>query len=140
MSIGEVGQYGGFLNSYRVSQIKSVDVETVIQQDQAFGNATSNENNLNAIAFTYTADRTVSSEADNQSKFANLQDISLTFNSSDDFDYIGKDSCMGRLDMQNAVSGMQKDQVLQEYQYFVGSTQSLANVISDSEDGVVIQK
>ena len=36
-----------------------------------------------------------------------------------------------------AVSDMRKDEVLQEYQYFVGSSQNFA---FQSEDGVVIPK
>lgn len=69
---------------------------------------------------------------------ASLEDISLTLK-VDDFDLVGKDSNIETLDMQKAVSNMQKDQVLQEYNYFVGSVNDIS--LSDSaEDGIMIQK
>lgn len=69
---------------------------------------------------------------------ASLEDISLDLK-VDDFDLVGKDSNIDSLDMQKAVSNMQKDQVLQEYNYFVGSVNNIS--LSDSlEDGIMIQK
>lgn len=45
-------------------------------------------------------------------------------------------------DMKQAISGMKKDHILHEYQYFVGNkdmTGKAANVISGTEDGLVIK-
>ena len=39
----------------------------------------------------------------------------------DDFGYIGRDSDIHSLDVEKAISDMRKDQILQQYQYFVGS-------------------
>ena len=47
----------------------------------------------------------------------------------------GRESDLASLDMEKAVSDMQKDQALMQYQYFVGDTN-----IANSEDGIVIQK
>ena len=52
---------------------------------------------------------------------ADLEDISVTFNKQDDFGYIGRDSDIHSLDVEKALSDMRKDQILQQYQYFVGS-------------------
>lgn len=52
---------------------------------------------------------------------AALDDISLTFHKQDDFGYIGRDSDIHSLDVEKAISDMRKDQILQQYQYFVGS-------------------
>lgn len=49
-----------------------------------------------------------------------LEDVSLTFNKTDSFDYIGKDKDVADLDVQKAISDMQKDRIFQQYQYFVG--------------------
>ena len=46
---------------------------------------------------------------------------------------------LDNLDMQKAISDMRKDQVLQGYQYFVGSSRNLFTG-QTSEDGVVILK
>ena len=45
------------------------------------------------------------------------------------------------VDMRQAISAMQGDRLLQEYQYFVGSAQNAAqgNVISNTADGTVIR-
>ncbi|HOO27428.1 MAG TPA: hypothetical protein PLU43_03105 [Lachnospiraceae bacterium] len=68
---------------------------------------------------------------------ASLEDISLSLQSSSEFDMKGRDSNLGSLDMEKAVSDMQKDQALMQYQYFVGDS---SNVISSGEDGTVVQK
>ena len=66
---------------------------------------------------------------------ASLEDISLSLNEPKGFEMKGRDADIEALDMEKAVSDMQKDEALQQYQYFVGDT----NLFS-SEDGVVIVK
>lgn len=73
---------------------------------------------------------------DNRSRIASLEDISLTFNKEESFDYLNNDTSVKSLDMQKAISDMHKDNILQEYQYFVGSSRNLL----DNEDGTVIIK
>ncbi len=62
----------------------------------------------------------------------NVTDISLTFNKQDDFGYIGQDSDIRLLDMEKAISAMRRDQILQQYQYFVGSAR---NFVLQSAEG-----
>lgn len=76
------------------------------------------------------------SALDTRSRAASLEDVSLTFNKEDDFDYIGRNAEVKTLDMEKAISDMKKDGILQEYQYFVGSS----NNLFESEDGLVIPK
>lgn len=59
--------------------------------------------------------------AGEQKPNAPLEDISITFHKQDDFGYIGRDSDIRSLDVEKAISDMRKDQILQQYQYFVGS-------------------
>ena len=66
---------------------------------------------------------------------ATLEDISLSLNEPSGFQMKGRNSDINALDMEKAVSDMQKDQALMQYQYFVGDTNLFA-----SEDGVVIPK
>ncbi len=56
-----------------------------------------------------------------QKQNAPLEDIFITFHKQDDFGYIGRDSDIHSLDVEKAISDMRKDQILQQYQYFVGS-------------------
>lgn len=134
MAIQGLDQYGGFYNNYRVNNIPSVDVDYVKNQDEQVLEA---DSNLQSYQNNSTPSNTVEIE-DHRSRIADLEDVSLTFNKGDTFDYIGSDSEIGNLDVQKAVSDMKKDQILEEYQYFYGS--SSGNHISQSEDGLVVQK
>lgn len=67
-----------------------------------------------------------------------LEDVSLTFLKDDTYDMIGSESDLNKLDMQKAISDMQKDKILQDYNYFVGS--SVMQQRNISEDGVVVAK
>lgn len=74
-------------------------------------------------------------------KDANIHDIAESFAGRDkvlsDFSFGNE---IETLDMQKAISDMQGDRLLQEYQYFVGSAQeSMGNVISNTADGTVIR-
>lgn len=75
-------------------------------------------------------------EPDTRSKITDFDRVSLTFNKEESFDYIGSESGLADLDVQKAISDMKRDSVLQEYQYFVGSAQTIIN----PEDGFVFQK
>ena len=66
---------------------------------------------------------------------ASLEDISLSLNEPKGFEMKGRESDLEALDMEKAVSDMQKDQALMQYQYFVGD-----NHLTNSEDGIVIPK
>ncbi len=72
-------------------------------------------------------------------RVADLSNIFLKFNKEETFDYIGNDSSLDNLDMQKAISDMRKDQVLQGYQYFVGSSYNLSEG-QQTEDGIVFLK
>lgn len=66
-----------------------------------------------------------------------LENLKLSLNeSSDAFEMKGRDSDILSLDMEKAISDMQKDQALMQYQYFVGDS----NPFVSTEDGVVIAK
>lgn len=67
---------------------------------------------------------------------APLENITLSLTEPKAFEMKGKDSDINSLDIDKAVSDMQKDQVLMQYQYFVGES----NPFSESEDGIVIAK
>jgi len=128
MGIGPIGSYGLY-NNYNIQNIKSVDLETVKEQDVR--KLAEEQNGFSAAPVVQEAP-----QAD-RSRITDLQDISLTFNQADDFGYIGKDASLAGLDMEKAISDMKKDDVLQQYNYFVGSAQ---NMITGTADGTVIRK
>lgn len=113
------------LSSYRLNEIPRVSMPT-----EPVSPVVEDEKPANAASLT------VESIEDKRPKFANLEDVSVSFNKQESYSYIGKERDMGLLDMQRAVSDMRQDTILQDYRYFVGN----GNSIFQSEDGVVIAK
>lgn len=131
MGINGINDYSSILNNYRIPSIPSVSIEEVKKQD------------AERIAAENQAPAKVSSLEDvalpsKPRNDAALEDISLTFNKGDDYGYIGKDSNIYSLDVENAISDMQKDSILKQYQYFVGNNN--AGTIVDNADGMVVPK
>lgn len=147
MGIGQIGDYGGLYGNYKAQNIKTVDMETVREQDARrlaeekaghdIAPVGQDAGEQLSLSGSEIQDSGNGAERSVQSRIASLQDISLTFNQSDSFGYIGQDASPAGLDMEKAISDMKKDQVLEQYNYFVGSTQGM---ITDSQDGTVIRK
>lgn len=69
------------------------------------------------------------------------EDLPLKFNRGEDYSYIGKDRDLANLDMQKAISDMKKDSMLQQYQFFIGRSNNLAEGKAiPLKDGIVIPK
>ncbi|MCQ2494058.1 MAG: hypothetical protein MJ104_05600 [Lachnospiraceae bacterium] len=133
MGINSINDYSSILNNYRVPTIPVVSVEDVAKQDAQRIEA---EKQMPASASSL---EDVSLPKARQNNAA-LEDIALTFNKGDDFGYIGKDSDIFSLDVENAISDMQKDDVLKQYQYFVGNIGGGSSSLVNSADGIVIPK
>ena len=74
---------------------------------------------------------------------ASIENVAISFGQYDSssLDLYG-DMGLASRDMKQAISGMQKDHILHEYQYFVGGkdlTGKESNIIAGTEDGVVIK-
>ena len=137
MTVG--GIYDSFHNSYGVQQIQTTYVGNTEKVNRQVDDAdrsgqpdpSGQSDNLTSVAEP--------AQENKASRIADLEQVSLKFNKEDSFDYIGMDSSLDNLDMQKAISDMQKDQVLQNYQYFVGSTGNLYGE-TPPEDGMVVLK
>ena len=131
-----INQYAGIQSSYLMNNIRTVDVETVRRQDQQKVEESSKSQAPSSTIHNAEADKL------RAQRVAKLEDISLSFRQNDDYGYIGKDSKLENLDMQKAISDMQKDSILQDYQYFVGSSNVFGGGMlhSMSEDGMVFLK
>lgn len=129
IDISGISDYSSFLQNYKVPTIPKVSLEEVREQERAV---------REAVASIPETSHELTSVSLQERKDAPLEDISITFNRQDDFGYIGKDSDIHSLDVEKAIDDMKKDRVLQQYQYFVGSSRNLYT--SESVDGTVIQK
>lgn len=74
---------------------------------------------------------------------ASIENVAISFGTYDNTSIdLFSGNGLASDNMKSAISGMQKDQILHEYQYFVGSkdlTGKDSNVIAGTEDGVVIK-
>lgn len=133
MSIEKIGQYGGFYNQYKLPEIRQTSVEEIQKQDEEIASLQREQSvathGIEAVQPSNQAPRT-----------AKLEDISLSFNVNETYDYIGKDADLQNLDMMSAISDMQKDKVLEQYQYFVGPRELEDSVVASTQDGIVIRK
>lgn len=114
MRIGSFSDYNSILQNMRVPSIPRVEPESIVknQEDLAASNVSSNLENYNSDS---------SIEANSRSNIP-LEDISLTFNSKDEFEQIGSEKDIHSLDVEKAISSMKKDELLKQYQYFVGDS------------------
>ncbi len=73
---------------------------------------------------------------------ASIENVAISFGQYDgnSIDLFG-DMGLASRDMKQAISGMQKDQLLHQYQYFVGKDLSgqQNNIVAGTEDGVVVR-
>lgn len=131
MGIGGVSDYSNLFHNYKVPEIPAVDYKRLNQAEEAVSQAALPEQNSRNI------DLSIEENQPKRPGPIDVKEISLSFNRNEDYGYIGSDSDIESLDMQKAISDMQKDKVLQQYQYFVGESQNLQ---SAGEDGIVIVK
>lgn len=133
MGVQLINGFGGIQTYYRASQIPSVSQREAQQQVER----SLPQEEIGQEASRVKEERQPRQEADRPSKTADLENISLTFHKEESFDYIGSESGLENLDVQKAISDMRKDQVLEQYQQFVGSARSF---FTETEDGIVIPK
>ena len=99
MNISGMRPYEGF---YEYNSIKAVALRS--QQIAAVQNASGDEKLSGGSQQTY-----------------NAFDYAKEYQPDETYELKGADSDLAGLDMQKAISDMEKDQVLQQYQYFVGT-------------------
>lgn len=128
MGVDLLSGFGRVQPYYKASQIPTVTPEEIKKQQEQINGSTQ--------AVKEEAPEQADLSLDNRSKAADLSNISLTFNREESFDFLGSESSLMNLDLQKAISDMRKDSILQEYQYFVGSSVSFMN----TEDGLVFKK
>lgn len=121
MGIGGIGGVNGISGIGRV-QDYSIQMpqpaKTVIVEETGADSHVASSEQINSWNSTAAKEEAPAGE---QKPNAPLEDISITFHKQDDFGYIGRDSDIRSLDVEKAISDMRKDQILQQYQYFVGS-------------------
>lgn len=140
MGISGISDYGSLFANYKVPEIPAADLEQLKRTEALSGSGQMVQESSPQIAeASQDIDLSIEETRPAVRESVNPAELSLTFNAGEDYGYIGKDSDIASLDMQKAISDMKKDQVLQQYQYFVGSAENLFRK-SSSEDGLVFLK
>ncbi len=133
MTVNRIGSYGSYMNAYTRPEIKPVSADEIKLQEQK------DDKSLRQMK-QESLNRQDSKSLNTAPRTANLEDISLNFNKNETYDYIGRDAGLDNLDMMSAISDMQKDKVLEQYQYFVKPREDANSIIASTADGVVVQK
>jgi len=117
MSYMGISDYSSILTNYRTPQIPSYkgNVDSVQKANQV------DDLPVKENAEPVKEEKSLGT-ASVKIKNIDVNDVSLKFNAKDDFSYLGRDVDIENLDMQKAVSDMQKDGILKQYQYFVNSS------------------
>lgn len=106
MNISGIRPYSGF---YDYNSIQNVNAAANAEQTAPVNEA--QEMNLNAP---------VAAERDTSNQTYNAADYAKQYQADATYDLKGADSDIRSLDVEQAVSDLQLDQVLQQYQFFVG--------------------
>ena len=134
-----IGKIGGFYQNYSMEPIKKAETDSVTEKEKLQEQAELSGRQSDAAAQNGLPD---TQEMPHQHfKAVDPKNLSLNFNAGETYDYIGKDSSMELLDMEQVISDMKKDSVLEQYRYFVGAKEAAEEFAGGlSGDGIVIVK
>ena len=119
MTIGNNFDYSPYDSALRFQELRKIaSKEEAVQSVQADSKVEANQKVLNSQISINDKEET------SRTKPAlELENISLGFQKNDTFDYIGSQRDLVQLDMEKAISDMKKDEVLGQYNFFVGRSE-----------------
>ncbi len=134
MALNNIGSYVPGYNAYNIPSVKD---NPQIQPQPEVKHQPSPQQELQQEK--KGLDLTVTPAREN----ASIENVAISFGQYDSSSLdIYSDMGLASRDMKQAISGMQKDRILHEYQYFVGCkdlTGKPSNIIAGTEDGIVIK-
>ena len=123
MAISLMSGYNNISAYYRIPEASAVTPQKIEAQQETVPGSTKSGNAAEEQPTGGQIQQSAAEESALQKRTSvNPSEISMTFHKEETFDYLG-------------ISDMKKDSILQDYQYFVGSTISV-----NPEDGMVIRK
>ena len=134
MALNSVGSFVPGYNAYNIPSVKdNPQVAPQPELKQQSSPAQQQEQEKKGLDLTVTPAR----------ENASIENVAISFGQYDSSSLdIYSDMGLASRDMKQAISGMQKDRILHEYQYFVGGkdlTGKPSNIIAGTEDGIVIK-
>lgn len=118
MNVSGIRPYEGFYqyNSIKLNELRSQQIVKAQQEQQAM----QQEEPALAAATQEPANETMSQSADTRS--FDSYDFAQQYRPDETYSLKGIESDINSLDAEKAVSDLDKDQVLEQYQYFVGDS------------------
>ena len=133
MALNSINSYVPGYNAYNIPSVK--DNPQVVPQPELKQESAPKQQEQESKAL----DLTVTPAREN----ASIENVAISFGQYDSSSLdIYSDMGLASRDMKQAISGMEKDRILHEYQYFVGGkdlTGKPSNIIAGTEDGIVIK-
>ena len=138
MAYNRIGGFSGGYNAYNIPSVK--DNPQVTPQVESQANPAASQSPEQQKENKQGLDLSVEVPAREN---ASIENVAISFGQYDSSSLdLYTDMGLASRGMRQAISGMQKDQILHEYQYFVGGkdmTGKDSNIIAGTEDGLVIK-
>ncbi len=134
MALNNIGSYVPGYNAYNIPSVKdNPQIQPQPEVKQQPSPQQEQQQEKKGLDLTVTPAR----------ENASIENVAISFGQYDSSSLdIYSDMGLTSRDMKQAISGMQKDRILHEYQYFVGGkdlTGKPSNIIAGTEDGIVIK-
>ena len=134
MALNNIGSYVPGYNAYNIPSVKdNPQIQPQPEVKQQPSPQQEQQQEKKGLDLTVTPAR----------ENASIENVAISFGQYDSSTLdIYSDMGLASRDMKQAISGMQKDRILHEYQYFVGGkdlTGKPSNIIAGTEDGIVIK-
>ena len=128
MNVSGIRPYEGFYqyNSIKLNELRNQQIAAAQQETRAQEIDPEQAKRQEQEIAAFTARQTFDS-----------YDFAQQYKPDETFDLKGADSDIASLDISKAVSDLDKDQLLQQYQYFVGTEVSVSVKAKDSQDVVL---
>ena len=134
MALNNIGSYVPGYNAYNIPSVKdNPQIQPQPEVKQQPSPQQEQQQEKKGLDLTVTPAR----------ENASIENVAISFGQYDSSSLdIYSDMGLASRDMKQAISGMQKDRILHEYQYFVGGkdlTGKPSNIIAGTEDGIVLK-
>ena len=130
------GGFGGGYNAYNIPSVKDNPYVAPVPSQAQEAPQSKEEQKESKSALDLTVEVPARENA-------SIENVAISFGQFDSSSLdLYSDMGLASKDMRQAISGMQKDHILHEYQYFVGGkdmTGKDSNIIAGTEDGMVIK-
>lgn len=124
MNISGIRPYSGFYNYNEIQKTELGNVQAMPQQEAAIPEVESEAGSVSVDSGAIAAKQTFGA-----------YDYANQYNPDTTYELKGVESDIKSLDVEKAISDMQKDQVLHQYQFFVGENTQTADMAATSVRG-----